>query len=859
MAQVPATPTLLTPANGATGIAITPKLTWNTVATAVTYRVQLSTVSTFATMVADDSTLTVGADSLLTALANGTAYYWRVNAKNTYGSSAWSGARVFTTITLTPATPTLLVPANNATGIAITPKLTWNTVANAITYRVQVATVSTFATTVADDSTLTVGADSLATALANGTAYYWRVNAKNTYGSSAWSGSRVFTTVSLTPAIPTLLVPANNATGIAITPKLTWNTVANAITYRVQLSTVSTFATTVADDSTLTVGADSLLTALANATVYYWRVNAKNTYGSSAWSGTRVFTTIALTPATPALLLPANNAASVVVNPSLTWNTVANAVTYRVQVSTVNTFATTVVDDSTLTVGADSLLTALANGTAYYWRVNAKNTYGSSAWSGTRTFTTITLVPPAPALLVPANNATGIAVTPKLTWNMVANAVTYRAQVSTISTFATVVADDSTLTVGADSLIPALANSTVYYWRVNGKNANGTGPWSTMRTFTTIPLTPLAPVLLLPANNAVSIAITPKLTWTTVANVVTYRAQVSTISTFATVVADDSLLTAGADSVVTPLVNATVYYWRVNGSNSFGAGAWSTVRAFTTITLTPPAPTLLVPANRATGIAVTPKLTWNTVANAVTYRAQVSTISTFATVVADDSTLTVGGDSLITALANSTVYYWRVDGKNANGTGTWSTVRSFTTGAAVVPAAPTLATPANGDTTISKNPKLTWTTVANAVTYRVQVSTVSTFTVLVVNDSLLAAASDSLITALQAGTVYFWRASSTNANGTSAWSAVSNFKTATGSTGVIANNVHHSFVNAVGRGVLELYRVDGTRVLVIRNDGQMTTKDQMLGMATRQLAKGFYTYKLQLESHAMSMGKMIVR
>jgi hypothetical protein len=90
-------PTTSSPANSATGVAVNPTLTWNAITGAVTYHVQVSTASDFsAGIVVDDSTLTAGSMAL-GALTNGTKYYWRVNAKNAGGTSAWALAN-FTTI-----------------------------------------------------------------------------------------------------------------------------------------------------------------------------------------------------------------------------------------------------------------------------------------------------------------------------------------------------------------------------------------------------------------------------------------------------------------------------------------------------------------------------------------------------------------------------------------------------------------------------------------------------------------------------------------------------------------------------------------------------------------------------------------
>ena len=194
--------------------------------------------------------------------------------------------------TTTLAAPVLATPATASTGIALAPTLTWGTVTGAATYRVQVSTISTFASTVVDDATLTVGSKAV-TGLANSTVYYWRATATGTAGTSAWSTVFNFTTIVVTPAAPTLTAPANAATGIAVTPTLTWGTVTGAATYRVQLSTVSTFASTVIDDSTLTAGSKAITTALTVNKAYYWRVNAKNAGGTSTWSSIFSFTTVA--------------------------------------------------------------------------------------------------------------------------------------------------------------------------------------------------------------------------------------------------------------------------------------------------------------------------------------------------------------------------------------------------------------------------------------------------------------------------------------------------------------------------------------------------------------------------------------
>jgi hypothetical protein len=236
----------------------------------------------------------------LSGLANGTTYYWRVQAKSGDQVSGWSDTSSFTTLPATPPVPTLLSPANNSTNISLDPTLSWTTVSGALTYDVQVSTSSSFASIFVEDSALAVGSQALS-GLANAVTYYWRVNAINAGGPSAWTAAWDFTTLSASPPpVPTLTAPANAATSVSINPTLTWATVGTASSYEVQVSTSSTFAGLVAEDSTLTVGSKAI-TGLLHTMTYFWHVQAKNAYGLSGWSYTWNFMTI------PSSVLPQRN------------------------------------------------------------------------------------------------------------------------------------------------------------------------------------------------------------------------------------------------------------------------------------------------------------------------------------------------------------------------------------------------------------------------------------------------------------------------------------------------------------------------------------------------------------------------
>jgi uncharacterized protein (TIGR02145 family) len=173
--------------------------------------------------------------------------------------------------------------------------------------------------------------------------------------------------VSTTPDSPVLNSPINGATSISATPTLTWSTVSGAATYRVQVSTISTFATTLINDSSLTGGSKTLTTALSNNTKYYWRINGKNSAGTSAWSTVWNFTTISSSSNTTVTDADGN---------------VYHTVTIGTQTWTVENLKTTKYNDgTTIPLVTDSTTWVNLTTAGYCWFNNDaatnKNVYGA--------------------------------------------------------------------------------------------------------------------------------------------------------------------------------------------------------------------------------------------------------------------------------------------------------------------------------------------------------------------------------------------------------------------------------------------------------------------------------------------------
>src|SRR5438876_11175498 len=78
------------------------------------------------------------------------------------------------------------------------------------------------------------------------------------------------------------------------------------------------------------------------------------------------------------------------------------------------------------------------------------------------------------------------------------------------------------------------------------------------------------------------------------------------------------------------LQNNTVYYWRVNATNSSGTGPFSVVWHFRTVISAPiAAPDLLSPPNGSTVTNFSPILDWNDVSGSTGYKVQLSIDSLF--------------------------------------------------------------------------------------------------------------------------------------------------------------------------------------------------------------------------------------
>jgi len=172
---------------------------------------------------------------------------------------------------------------------------------------------------------------------------------------------------------------------------------------------------------------------------------------------------------------PANSATGIGVTTDLSWTAGSGATSHLVYFGTVS--PGTYQGEQT---GNTFDTGTMANGTTYYWRIDEKNAGGTTTgdlWS----FTTIIAAPGQASAPTPANGATNVGVTTDLSWTAGSGATSHDVYFGTTSP-----GTSRGNQAGTTYDTGTMANGTIYYWRIDEKNAGGVTTTGTVWNFTTI-------------------------------------------------------------------------------------------------------------------------------------------------------------------------------------------------------------------------------------------------------------------------------------------------------------------------------------------------------------------------------------
>ncbi|MGB3547250.1 MAG: PA14 domain-containing protein [Saprospiraceae bacterium] len=552
-------------------------------------------------------------------------------------------------VTIPPGSFTQTAPTNNSTGVSTLPTLTWSSSSSAQSYRVEIATTMSFASTVINQAGLTATSFTPTTALANSQTYYWRVKATNADGTTTASNAGIsFTTMPVPPApgVFSLTAPAGGAAGVSTLPAFSWQAASNAASYRLQVSTSTSFASPAVDVSGIT-GTSYLGASLAANTTHYWRVIASNGAGSrTAANAGLSFTTGAAAPPQPSQAGIIRDFFDGITGAAVS-NLTGNAAFPNNPTSTgiLSTF------DAPRQIGD------------YY----GQRIHGYLAPTTTGNYEFWIAADDDAQLWLSTNDQAGNKV-------LIAS-VTGWTNPDQFDKFGSQKSASIPLTAGQYYYIEALhkenegGDHLTAAWKLNG----GSRTTITSAHLVTSPPVPV-PVpgafsLSAPAANAAATSTTPAFSWGASSDAYTYHLVVSTNSNFSNPVISRSDLTGTSFTPSTALAGGTLHYWKVTAVNSSGSKvAGNAPRSFTT--LVPPIPaafTQTAPASNATDVNRFPAFTWQTAANATGYDLIVSKASNLSNPVINKTGLTATSYTHGTSLDGSTKYYWRVTAKNGTG------------------------------------------------------------------------------------------------------------------------------------------------------------------------------------------------
>jgi len=484
-----------------------------------------------------------------------------------------------------PPPPNLIYPPCNGTNIPTVLTFDWSDMPSATLYAMRV--YDDAFNIVSYHTNLNVSQFYSSGELSQNTHYNWQARAVNGPDTN-WSAFCGFTTTISAPSPPTLVYPPNDTTNMPVTVlTFIWNPSSGAQSYHLQISTDPNFNTMTFNIPGLTTTQWTITppTQLAYGTMYYWRVNATNTGGTSGWSTVWHFATIPAPPSPPTLISPPNHATNVGLTPLMDWSDVSGVDGYQLQIATDPGFVNVILEVTTFPSTYQVQSGTLSGNTHYYWHVRSHNVGGYGPWAAYFDFTTMPAPPARPILVAPPNGATCQLRNPTFSWNSVPTATSYLLQVGTDSTFNSGVI--IAVTISAISYTPpanALNVNTLYYWRVRAYNSSGSGDFSDVWHLTTVPPLPAVPTLSYPCSQS-GMPLTFTFRWNRSAGAVNYEIQVSPNSSFTTTIVSQANIVDSFYTIPTGLLQGgATYYWHVRAWNCAGNSAYSNNCNFTTMT-----------------------------------------------------------------------------------------------------------------------------------------------------------------------------------------------------------------------------------------------------------------------------------
>ena len=282
----------------------------------------------------------------------------------------------------------------------------------------------------------------------------------------------------------------------------------------------------------------------------------------SAWSAVRQFSTVAKPAITPMTKMQPTS------RPTITWNPVLGAETYKVWVSNLSTGKSPVILQEGLTTTSFTPNAALPIGVYRVW-VAAWSGGISAGWSSPLDIQ----IAPAPI----QSNLTPTMLGEKFSWTSVQGATSYEFQLKNLKT------NELTLNISVQGTsltqIPVLFSGTTYRWWVRAKSAQGVySLWSGPKDF----IAGGQPTVLTPTGTSTNR--TPLITWQAVEGAVKYELLLRRDDVASVILNKKDILTNSFTPAALAAGNYRVWIRAINANGIMTT--WSAAQSFTITSVT---------------------------------------------------------------------------------------------------------------------------------------------------------------------------------------------------------------------------------------------------------------------------------
>ena len=576
------------------------------------------------------------------------------------------------------------------------------------------------------------------------------------------------------------------------------------------------------------------------ATTYYARVKGTNSNSESDYSNVVQVTTLPSNSINVATVSPFN---PVIVSTETTDRSFVLAIQkpedreqvtqYKLTVSTISDFSTTIVDKLVYVVDQNTVTSVvdfvphislsfgnLSPATTYYVKLQAANSVGLSG-EVLATITTKTINKPPEIIGVTALSA----IDAEISWYSVVGATSYRIDISENADFSTFVVNNTTV-AGTSILIGSLIELTSYYYRVRSFNGTTVSYSSPIYSFTTlddvatysgVAVNIETPTIL--RANALDTSLS--FTWKAVEFANTFDVELATDSAFSAPILQTTL--PGNSIKIPNLSSETTYYFRVRASNDY----MNTAYVSTAVT------TLKVENSVTVPVALTPftvystgfLFNWVKRSYATKYVIDISTSNTFSTILQQIFTNDID-TLLIEGLTANTVYYIRVFGANNTLISNPSSFITVTT-AVALPAVSGLTS-----SVTDKEATLSWTTNVAYVDYEISIfKSIDGTTLVPLNTSLFrnrsVGTSGNFVVniLLEPDTTYKWQVSGVTSSGDKKESSIEEF-----TTSKKAAFLQLDYINGALKWTGELNQLDAATDIEFKNSIPLWTNRTPLSL-----------------------------